>query len=75
MQFFLDLKFVQYFPTPVSIVTYGEMRDFKIPIYIVPTTVTCMKHLVHSCSFFSKSRGSTPNRVEIVNDEYENTLK
>jgi len=30
MQFFLDLKFVQYFPTPVSIVTYGEMRNFKI---------------------------------------------
>jgi hypothetical protein len=65
MQFFLDLKFVQYFRTPISIVTYGEIRDFKIPIYIVPTTVTCIKDLVDSCSFLSKSRGSTPNRVEI----------
>jgi hypothetical protein len=73
MQFFLHLKFVQYFATPVSIITYGEMRDFKIPIYIVPTTVTCMMDLVDSCSFFSKPRGSTPNRVETVNDEFENT--
>jgi hypothetical protein len=72
MQFSLYLKFVQYFPTPVSIVTYGEIRDFKIPIYIFPTTVTCIKDLVDSYSFFSKSRGSTPNRVEIVNDEFEN---
>jgi hypothetical protein len=54
------------------VLLHSDMREFKIQIDVVPTAVTYMKDLVDSGSSFYKSKGSTPNRVETVNDKFEN---